>query len=764
MAASTRPVPTSAAGERALEALLDQIAVGVVQIDRDGRLVRANESFARTVGRTLAELAGASATELVHPDDALRVRAALDDLLAGQRASVQLDVRVALPDGSHAWVNATASRSGEEHLVAIVQDITARRLAEDALRQSELRFRRLIEKLPAGAYTCDPNGLITFYNEQAVALWGRAPKLHHPDDRFCGSLGLFHADGTPIARENSWMAKALAEERDYHGEEIWIERPDGTRVAALAHASPLRDDAGRLVGSLNILVDSSERKQAEAMLRGHEERFQRFMQHLPGLAWIKDLQGRYLFVNDAAAEAFQKSRAELYGRTDAEVFPAETSEQFRENDHKALASSSGVETIETLEHADGVHHSLVSKFPIPGPDGRPAWLGGIAIDITARMRAEEALREADRRKDEFLATLAHELRNPLAPIRSSLEVLREIADAPDVYAMLERQVDQMVRLVEDLLEVSRITRGRVELRREAVELADVLRAALETSRPALEAGHHDFELSLPDEPLVVDADPVRLAQVFVNLLDNAAKYTPDGGHVALGAARAGAEVRVWVRDDGVGIPGHVLPRVFEPFTQSAHTLPRAAGGLGIGLALVAQLVDLHGGRIAAHSEGDGRGSEFVVTLPLAARAALPPSEPAPRAREARPAEGRRVLVVDDNRDAAESLAMLLRTRGVDADVAHDGPSALERVRAQAPSVVLLDIGMPGMDGYEVARRMRADTAARDALLVAVTGWGQPDVQSRCEEAGFDQHLVKPVRLEALEALLGLPPRVKSAHP
>jgi PAS domain S-box-containing protein len=756
MAATPGAVSASASGDPALEALLDQIAVGVAQIDRDGRLAQTNESFARTVGRTRDELSRTRVEELLHPEDRPRLHAALDELRAGRRASVQLDLRVALPDGSNVQVNTVASRAGEDRVVAIVQDVTARRFAEDALRQSELRF-------------------------------------------------------------------------------------------------------------------------------------QRFMQHLPGLAWVKDLDGRYLFVNDAAEQAFQKSRAEIYGQTDAEVFPAATSAQFRENDHKALVSGTGLETIETLEHSDGVHHSIVRKFPIPGPDGRPTWIGGIAIDITANLKAEEALREtearfrdmadnapvliwmnaesgcdfvnreylrfvgcaledvhgggwqrflhpddaedyiaeytrcfeerrpfeaqfrfrradgeyrwlrstgvprcradgsligyigcsvditeikrseetskeADRRKDEFLATLAHELRNPLAPIRSSLQVLRELPGAPDeVCAMLERQVDQMVRLVEDLLEVSRITRGRVELRRERIELASVLRAALETSRPAIDAGRHAFELSLPDESLVVDADPVRLTQVFVNLLDNAAKYTPDGGHVALGAERQGDAVRVWVRDDGIGIPRHVLPRVFEPFTQAAHTLPRAAGGLGIGLALVAQLVDLHGGRIAAYSDGDGRGSEFVVTLPLVASPERKRSEPSQPTRRARARNGQRVLVVDDNRDAAESLAMLLRTRGVEADVSLDGPSALERVRAWRPTVVLLDLGMPGMDGYEVAQRLRGEASGRDALLVAVTGWGQPDVQSRCLEAGFDHHLVKPVRLEGLEALLALPPRAKSAH-
>jgi two-component system CheB/CheR fusion protein len=614
------------------------------------------------------------------------------------------------------------------------------------------------------------------------------------------------------------------------------------------------------------------------------------MQHLPGLAWIKDHAGRYVFVNDAAEAAFRKSRSDLYGRTDDEIFPAATSAQFRENDQKALRSETRVEAIETLEHADGVHRSVVSKFAIPDGDGAPALVGGIAIDITSRLFAEEALREtearfrdmadhapvliwllgpsgcefvnretlrflgcaiedvkgwgwrrfihpedaraymaeyvrsvaeqrpfeaqvrfrradgeyrwfrssgvprrradgaplgyvgcsvditeikesedalreADRRKDEFLATLAHELRNPLAPIRSSLQLLRESSDAPaEVCAMLERQVDQMVRLVDDLLEISRMTQGRIELRRERVELASVLQAALETSRPAIEAGGHRLELSLPGEPLAVEADPLRLAQVFVNLLDNAAKYTPDGGRIRLRAERRGDEVEIAVRDDGVGIPSELLPLVFEPFTRSAHALPRATGGLGIGLALVARLVALHGGRVEARSEGAARGSEFVVRLPLRTSEAAPRVEADRTPASAVAETSQRLLVVDDNRDAADSLAMLLRKRGAEVLVAHDGASALETARARRPTAVLLDLGMPDMDGYEVARKLRAEPTAQQTLLVALTGWGQPDVQSRCREAGFDHHLVKPVRIETLEALLALPPRGPKAHP
>jgi signal transduction histidine kinase/ActR/RegA family two-component response regulator len=426
---------------------------------------------------------------------------------------------------------------------------------------------------------------------------------------------------------------------------------------------------------------------------------------------------------------------------------------------RSVAEQRPFEAQVRFRRADGEYRWFRSSgVPRRHADGAPLGYVGCSVDITEIKRSEDALREADRRKDEFLATLAHELRNPLAPIRSSLQLLRESSDAPgELCAMLERQVDQMVRLVDDLLEISRMTQGRIELRRERVELVSVLRAALETSRPAIEAGSHRLELSLPGEPLAVDADPLRLAQVFVNLLDNAAKYTPDGGHIRLRAERRGDEVEIGVRDDGVGIPSELLPRVFEPFTRSPHALPRATGGLGIGLALVARLVALHGGRVEARSDGPARGSEFVVRLPLRAGKATPRVEASGSPASAVVGTSQRVLVVDDNRDAAESLAMLLRKRGVEALVAHDGVSALATARARGPTAVLLDLGMPGMDGYEVARKLRAEPGAQQALLVALTGWGQPDVQTRCQEAGFDHHLVKPADLDALEAILEMTP-------
>jgi signal transduction histidine kinase/ActR/RegA family two-component response regulator len=378
-------------------------------------------------------------------------------------------------------------------------------------------------------------------------------------------------------------------------------------------------------------------------------------------------------------------------------------------------------------------------------------------DANRRLRAtEEELRDADRRKDEFLAVLAHELRNPLAPIRNALHIMRLTGGrnpgSDGVGEMIERQVNHMVRLVDDLLEVSRVTRGKIELRKSRIDVATVVRNAIETSRPVLESAGHALELDLPESPLVLEGDLVRLTQIVANLLNNAAKYTPAGGRIAVRARRDGRHAVVAVADTGIGIPPDMLRRVFEPFAQVDQHASRAQGGLGIGLTLVKRLVELHGGSVHAQSAGEGRGSEFVIRLPLAAGAAAEgrPGESA-GAVVGLPAE--RLLVVDDNRDAADSLAALLQILGADARTAYNGPDALAAIALEKPAAVLLDLGMPGMDGHEVARQIRRQPALADVALVALTGWGQEQDRRRARDAGFDFHLVKPADLSTLHALL-----------
>jgi signal transduction histidine kinase/integral membrane sensor domain MASE1 len=379
---------------------------------------------------------------------------------------------------------------------------------------------------------------------------------------------------------------------------------------------------------------------------------------------------------------------------------------------------------------------------------------------TAVRESEAELRRASEAKDQFLALLGHELRNPLAPVRNALEVLRDEKTDPAVvlrmHEMIERQTAHMVRLVDDLLDVSRITRGKIELRRERVDLATAMRRAVDGQRSLLDERGHRLRLALPTEPVVLEADPTRLEQILSNLLSNAAKYTPESGTIDFSVARDGDQAVIQVRDDGIGIRPEMLGRVFELFAQADRLPERVHEGLGIGLTLVRSLTQLHGGTVSASSKGTGRGSEFVVRLPC-----LPPSEastPSPKARarasDAAGARRRRVLVVDDNADSAESLALLLQLEGHDVWTAHDGPTALAAAREHRPEVVLLDIGLPaGMDGYEVARRMRPVPGLERAVIVAVTGYGQEEDRRRAADAGFDGHLVKPVDMAQLWRLL-----------
>ena len=378
----------------------------------------------------------------------------------------------------------------------------------------------------------------------------------------------------------------------------------------------------------------------------------------------------------------------------------------------------------------------------------------------------EQLREADRRKDEFLALLAHELRNPLAPVVNALRIMEVKASRdPELLwcqEVIERQVTQLTRLVDDLLDVSRITLGKIKLRPERIQLAAVVAGAVEISRPLIDQHRHTFISRLPARPVELNGDLARLTQVLANLLNNAAKFQKEGGRIELGAEQIDQEVHITVRDEGIGIPPHLLDSVFDLFTQGERTLDRSQGGLGIGLSLAKTVVEMHGGSVTAGSHGVDRGSQFVIRLPCL-RTSATNGEHSPVSAARRAAVPRRILVVDDSKDAADSLAMLLSLSGHDVRVAHDGPTALQIASAERPDVLLLDIGLPGMDGYEVCRRARLE-GLQNALIIAMTGYGQERDRRLSKEAGFDTHTVKPVELDHLMELLNAGPRDQAPSP
>jgi PAS domain S-box-containing protein len=502
----------------------------------------------------------------------------------------------------------------------------------------------------------------------------------------------------------------------------------------------------------SLLRALAEQGRAQAELSRSQEDLRDFVENaVEGLHWVGP-DGTILWANRAELELLDYGRGEYVGRHISE-FHADAAACA-----DILARLSRGETLRNYEarlrRKDGAIRHVLIDSNVLFRDGKFVHTRCFTRDITERREVEERLRDASRAKDEFLAMLGHELRNPLAPIVTALELMKLKGDVGSTreQQVIERQVKHMARLVDDLLDVSRVTRGLVRLNKEPIELADAAAKAVEIASPLLEQKQHHFSASVPRSGLRLEADPTRLTQIIANLLTNAAKYTERGGRIALGAGREGPELVLSVKDDGNGIGPELLPRVFDPFVQGHQSPDRAEGGLGIGLTLVRSLVQAHGGSVHALSEGKGRGAEFVVRLPALAgdeARAEPPSADGrpPRAH----AERRRVLVVDDNVDAADLLAGLLRSVGHDVEVAHDGPQALDVLAAFTPDVAILDIGLPVMDGYELAARLREGLAP--PRLVAMTGYGQESDRARSAAAGFDLHLVKPVAPRELLALI-----------
>jgi len=759
------------ADDDALAALLHAVPLAMAVIEADPPLVRLwNPTAERLFGWSADELLGRPLPGV--PSEREEELQVYRRAVASGRAETDHEAQRPRADGSLVEVRISAvplpaAAAGAGRLLLIFADLTARRQAERALLQSDATLRAVYDNTPVCM------GVVE------LALDGRNILHVHDNPVSCRLFGL------PPGGSANRLASGLGASREMIA--LWIEH----YRRAEAQGVPVRFEfdvpgagerrwfeasvscigpgpSGRMRYSY-VADDVTARHRATQRLQDSEAAARLALQvaRLGSWSWSAD-EGTVRI--DARA-------AEILGLPDAHPrSPARLLERVHPEDRDRLRARWGEvcaawgggpidEEFRVLLH-DGAPRWALSRARLLGGGPQPQQLLGSLLDTTERKRTEQGLRDADRRKDEFLATLAHELRNPLAPIRNGVQLLRrataELPAAEPPLAMMEHQVAHMVRLIDDLLDVSRVARDLLVLHPERLALARVLQQAVAACRPAIDAAGHALELRLPDAGVAVEADPQRLPQLIANLLHNAVKYTSPGGHIVLEGGRDGSTARVTVTDDGLGIPPEMLPRVFDLFTRLEGPPERPQGGLGIGLAIARRLAELHGGRLEAYSEGTGRGSRFVLELPAcgAPAADVPPSAhgvatPAthPPREGSRP---RHVLVADDDPDTGESLGHFLRLAGNPTTVVRDGLQALHAAEALHPDVALLDLGMPGMSGYEVARRLRLHHWGRAMLLIAITGFGQRADRMRAEAAGFDHHVVKPFEPEELEALLATP--------
>jgi PAS domain S-box-containing protein len=749
--------------EAQLRLITDALPALIAYVDREGRYQLNNRAYETWFGREPESLRGHAMREVLGEAAWETIRPHVERALAGQEA--RFETWVDYRDAGLRCIQAAYCPDVDAHgqvrgFVVLVNDVTAQRRVEDERRALQQRFQAFMDNVPARVFIKDEEGRYVFLNHAALKALGRGAR-----DQWRGRTDhdLYPDEVATQLREHDRLVRERGATLPFRES---MREADGTHEL-LTIRFPVEEEGRVLVAG--VTLDVTDRVNAERALAESEARYRRIVETASEGIWLLDADGRVTFVNRRMGELLGYEPDEILGRRKWEFVPPQDRERMRALFERRRAGVS--EQVDVcFQHRDGRPvWMLMAARPVFDEQGAFRGTLDMCTDVSERRRLEEELRdrlaelaEADRRKDEFLATLAHELRNPLTPVRNAVALLR--AEAPEdsetaaVHEMIERQVQQMARLIDDLLDVSRITRSRLVLRREPIDLADAVRSAVETSLPVIDAAEHQLEVELPAERIPLDADLARLSQVFANLLNNAAKFTPKGGHIALRAAREDGEVVVQVRDDGIGISPDQLPGVFRMFSQATSALDRSEGGLGIGLSLVRALVELHGGSVEAHSAGLGSGSVFTVRLPLAeeaGRMAAGAEESSPSERRA-VVTPRRILVVDDNRDSADSLAELLALHGHALCTAYDGPEALKAAEDFGPDVVLLDIGLPGMNGYEVARRIRAEDWGRSMRLVALTGWGQESDKRRARESGFDAHATKPVDPARLDALVGAP--------
>jgi two-component system, chemotaxis family, CheB/CheR fusion protein len=746
--------------EKRFRLMADTAPVLIWVADKERRRTWFNKMWLDFVGRSMEHEVGDGWVKHIHPDDRERVLAEYERAFDELR-DYSVEYRLRRHDGQYRWVLAHGTPrylGGAEFsgFIGSVFDISDRKAAEEA----NARIAAIVESSDDAIVSKGLDGIVRSWNPSAEKIFGfteaeavgKHISLIIPEDR--------------LSEEAEVLARLQRGEKIDHFETI-RQAKDGRLLNIMLTVSPVKDRHGNVIGASKVARDVTAQRASEVSLRESEQRLR--------LALEAGKMGSWEW-NVNTDQVFWSPTLEAIHGLEPGTFPG-TFEAFRNDIHPEDRDHVLGSIKRSL--AEGDHHI---EYRLVLPDGSIRWVEargrlvredtgtplkmvGVCIDITERKTFEESLRmiaaelsEADRRKNEFLAMLAHELRNPLAPISNALEILKISGGSPErlpsAVRMMERQVNQLVRLVDDLLDVSRISRGKIELRLERVELGSVIEQAIEVTRHQCDSAGLELKVVQPEGPVYVHADRTRLNQLLGNLLSNACKFTPSGGQVELIVEPAEKAVAIRVRDTGIGIENHMLNRIFEMFVQADTSLERTVSGLGIGLTLVRSLAEMHGGSVTVNSDGPGRGSEFVVEIPM-----ITPTEaqtPSESGQQPENAKSRKILVVDDNLDSAESLALILELSGHVVKKAHDGREAVARAAEFRPDVVLLDIGLPLLNGYEAAREIRKQEWGRDMALFALTGWGQKEDRARSKEAGFDEHMVKPINhvelMQKLDAL------------
>ncbi len=751
--------------ERLLASVVESSDDAIISKSLDGTIQSWNAAAERIFGYTAEQAIGQHITLLIPEERAEEEERIISQLRAGKRIEHFDTVRLR-SDGKKIPITLTVwpIKNAEGQVIGaskLVRDNTGRKRAEEAIRESDARKAAMLRTALDSIITIDHTGIIVDFNPAAEQMFGYA-----------------HDDAVGREMAELIIPSAL---RDQHRRGIarYLETGEGPILNQRLEVTAIRADGKEISVEIAItrlstgdpplftgyLRDITQRKQAEQQLREHEQRFRNLVEQVGDYAiFMTDSEGRATTWNEGVLSVLGFEEEEFIGQDIvASIFlPEDVARGTARAELDKAAATGSASDDRWMRRKDGTRFWAAGVTTgLHDENGKLLGFMKVMRDQTERKKMEDELRqfaaelsEADRRKTEFLATLGHELRNPLAPIRTGLEAMKLMGDDPDaireIRHTMERQVQQMVRLIDDLLDVSRITQSKMELRTCRVALADVVQSAIEATRPFIDEAGHELTLTLPEESIFLEADPNRLAQVLSNLLNNSTKYTPVGGHIWLSAERQGSDVLLRVKDNGLGIPADMRDSIFEMFTQIDRPLEKGYTGLGIGLTLVKRLVEMHNGSIEVHSDGPDQGSEFRVRLPIlietqAAESAL--------IEDTAKTASLRILVVDDNKAAATMLKMVVKMLGNEVRAAHDGQEAVEVAADFRPDVVLMDLGMPRMSGYEAARHIREQAWGQNMVLVALTGWGQEEDRERTREAGFDHHLVKPAEPAALQELL-----------